>query len=557
MLSGIDLKNFKAFQELHIKAKPITILCGTNSCGKSSIIQSILLAKQTFENSTFNKTVSLNGKYARLDTIRNVTFKKQPENPIALAYRFIVSMGQMKKLAGSSDIFWEAIFQTQYLKSIGVDVTLAKFIIDVGWGLVEGEEPGTVAKVGHCGIQAEPAILNRNPGDAPKDLIDVTRFMFKISIETADGRIIDGFQLRVAQSADCDYGKYRLEWESLRLSSLKHNGRKKNTWSLPEDCSVECYPVFENLIPFIPTELIEWDDSSSEKIELAQRLLNLLKLRQLLQALFKMCSYIGPLREQPLRRYIYEAGDEINDIGSRGENAVYIYVDQDERYIDYYTYGSRRGGVNHELPNSVKNENNKEGFFLQEHKLFVNAVRTWLRRFGIEGLQLDSNNGVYQLTVGDDEFKVNIADAGFGISQIFPIIVEGLRMPQGGTLILEQPEIHLHPKIQAQLADFFISIALSGKSTIIETHSEHLINRLVRRVIEDPSDKIKDLIGIYFISPTEDGSQVEEILIDDVRGIIHWPKDFFDQAADDIREKLRASVEKRKVIFLRKDDNRE
>jgi predicted ATPase len=147
--------------------------------------------------------------------------------------------------------------------------------------------------------------------------------------------------------------------------------------------------------------------------------------------------------------------------------------------------------------------------------------------------------------------RVNIADVGFGVSQIFPILLEGLRMPRGSTLLLEQPEIHLHPNLQMQMADYFISLALSGKRVIVETHSDHIINRLVRRIVEDVNLNLKDQIAIYFIRPNVDGAVFEEIKIDDKRGIINWPEDFFDQTALEQEKILQAGLKKRQAARAR------
>ena len=75
-----------------------------------------------------------------------------------------------------------------------------------------------------------------------------------------------------------------------------------------------------------------------------------------------------------------------------------------------------------------------------------------------------------------------IADVGFGVSQLLPILVIGLRSGRASLLILEQPEIHLHPRLQANLADFLLTLAASGRRIIVETHSDHFINRLRRRI---------------------------------------------------------------------------
>ena len=124
----------------------------------------------------------------------------------------------------------------------------------------------------------------------------------------------------------------------------------------------------------------------------------------------------------------------------------------------------------------------------------------------------------------------NIVDVGFGISQVLPILVEGLTMHQGSMLILEQPEIHLHPKMQMDIADFLIMLAQQGKHLIIETHSDHIINRIVRRAVENCS--LRDMIGIYFVEKDNNGdSQLTKVLIDEDLGIDEAPKVFFDQYA--------------------------
>ena len=80
---------------------------------------------------------------------------------------------------------------------------------------------------------------------------------------------------------------------------------------------------------------------------------------------------------------------------------------------------------------------------------------------------------------------VTIADVGFGVSQLLPILVLGIRSDESSLLLLEQPEIHLHPKLQANLADFLLTLAEQGRRLIVETHSDHFINRLRRRIAED------------------------------------------------------------------------
>ncbi len=151
---------------------------------------------------------------------------------------------------------------------------------------------------------------------------------------------------------------------------------------------------------------------------------------------------------------------------------------------------------------------------------------------GITGFEGKVNNRHINISLNANKFDstaVDISQVGFGVSQIFPIILEGLQMPLGNTLLLEQPEIHLHPNLQMQIADYFISLALSGKRVIIETHSDHIINRLVRRIVEDNDHGLNKLIGIYFVEPSENGSTLKEVILNDTKGIDNWPSGFFDQ----------------------------
>jgi predicted ATPase len=238
------------------------------------------------------------------------------------------------------------------------------------------------------------------------------------------------------------------------------------------------------------------------------------------------------LREEPSRRYIYE--DEITEIGVKGENAPYIYlIDKDKPLSNHYFYDTKS--------NSFKPKRNMT---------LSNAVDEWLDLMNIKGLKSELINDIVYLNLNSSytsKTRVSIADVGFGVSQIFPILLEGLRMPQRHTLLLEQPEIHLHPNLQMQLSDYFIALALSGKKVMVETHSDHIINRLVRRIVEDDTGTLKDLIGIYFISATDSGSVYEEVCIDEKFGVTNWPVDFFDQTALEQEKILKAGIKKRQL----------
>jgi len=151
--------------------------------------------------------------------------------------------------------------------------------------------------------------------------------------------------------------------------------------------------------------------------------------------------------------------------------------------------------------------------------------------------------------IGDDSQRVTIVDVGFGVSQLLPIIVAGLRANRGDTLIFEQPETHLHPKIQEALADFFILLHRLGKCVIVETHSDHLINGLRVRIAADQTDTLKDDVQIAFVRiPTTkgEGSLIEPLQFDEYGMIINWPPEFMSDGMKQMQEILRLGVEKRR-----------
>ena len=196
------------------------------------------------------------------------------------------------------------------------------------------------------------------------------------------------------------------------------------------------------------------------------------------------------MREEPRRRYIYE--DEVIEIGIKGENAPYIYLAERNRVLRNIHFYSRSSA----------------SFTVERSISLENAVRRWLEEMSIHNFSPQQTREIIyvNLSAGPQrKTQVNIADVGFGVSQIFPIILEGLRMPHRATLILEQPEIHLHPNLQMELADYFISLALSGKNVIVETHSDHVVNRLVRRIVEDSDRDLRDLVAMYFVKNVERG----------------------------------------------------
>ena len=288
---------------------------------------------------------------------------------------------------------------------------------------------------------------------------------------------------------------------------------------------------FENLFPFIEIRDSENFEKTFDAIPFeVQHVFR--AVDDFITNINESVTYVGPLREEPSRRYIYE--NEVLEIGSKGENAAYIYqTEQDESIDEHHLFDKAT-----------------DSFVCKKNVILKNALEQWFELMNIKGFEPDFQSEIIRLqmdTNSECDAKVNIADVGFGVSQIFPILLEGLRMQKNGTLLLEQPEIHLHPNLQMQMADYFISLALSKKNLIIETHSDHIINRLVRRIVEGKQEGLDNQIAIYFVSNTDKGAQLEEVVIDPNRGIANWPDGFFDQTATEQEKIMLAGIKRRKM----------
>lgn len=148
------------------------------------------------------------------------------------------------------------------------------------------------------------------------------------------------------------------------------------------------------------------------------------------------------------------------------------------------------------------------------------------------GLESSDADRLRELVLVDQRTNTVVThrDVGIGISQVLPVLVMAYGS-SGKLLAMEQPEIHLHPALQAELGDVFIEAALGARKNtfILETHSEHLILRLMRRIREgklNPGD-----IGVVFVEPLARGSRFIELRIDEEGDFIdEWPGGFFEES---------------------------
>jgi hypothetical protein len=164
------------------------------------------------------------------------------------------------------------------------------------------------------------------------------------------------------------------------------------------------------------------------------------------------------------------------------------------------------------------------------------ATATWLQRLGlataVDTRESARDPGLVEtrVTLGEQVGQRDITEVGFGVSQVLPVLVGGLLQGENGLFVVDLPEAHLHPRPQGVLADFFCSLALAGRSCLVETHSEMFFLRL--RLLCAMNSKLMDNVAVYFIEPpTADGlcsmpRRVGLSFEDELR----WPKGFLQDA---------------------------
>ena len=144
--------------------------------------------------------------------------------------------------------------------------------------------------------------------------------------------------------------------------------------------------------------------------------------------------------------------------------------------------------------------------------------------------------------VGAAEVVLRPADVGVGISQIVPVLVAALDPDRPGITAIEQPELHVHPKMQVELGDLFAQGVGQGGIFLIETHSEHLLLRIMRRIRQTTDDTLPDGaprlrpedVSVLLVEPDGAETLVREMPLNERGELVEaWPGGFFEE---DLRE---------------------
>lgn len=416
MLTHLRVRNLKSIEDSgRIALRPLTFLMGPNSSGKSTVLQAILLARQTVDARDITNPLVLEGKYANIGSYNEFIHKHGRERRLALEFGFA------------------------------------------------------------------PVVFPRFPG-----------------LERVD---------RVTLTAEFFYNRKTLQIYPTSVSYQTYPDvfRVMKTGSVKGVTSVEVYRGEERVARSKPG-LGKFYDIGPPYVFPGVGRMRERELYYMLSYLprhfeesLRNTFYVGPLRTSPQRTYV-AAGETPQDVGLAGESTFSI------------------------LWAAKWNRKLREKVF--------RPTSAWLSRFGIATtLELKRIGGSYFTAILIDpnlDIRANFADVGFGASQVLPAIVEALYAPDGATIIMEQPEIHLHPGGQAVLGDLFAEQALSGKQVIVETHSEHLVSHVLTRIADGRFPR--DDLAVYYCCSEGGSTQVREIPVDEFGRLGEGlPPGFFEQ----------------------------
>ena len=450
MLKQLFIENFKSWERIDLKLSSITGLFGTNSSGKSSILQFLLMLKQTKEST--DRALSINfgsaNTHTNLGSFHDAIF------------------GHNEKLS----LNWKIEWSLQDTLSITDTSSSKKDILFTG-DIIS---------------QQVSVSLRKNTPSTNKLQYDFSNQSF--SLDRRENRP-SAFDLTSS-------GKNK------QFRFIKTPGR---VWDIPEPIKSYAFPdqaktYHQN------ADLLSYLEFSYEK---------------LIDSIF----YLGPLREYPKREYAWSGSRPI-DVGSRGERVVDALL-------------------------AAKNNDEKRQLgFKKRLKPFEEIIAHWLKELGLihsfNVSELAEHSNLYKVQVQKTakSTPVLITDVGFGVSQLLPVLVLLYYVPVGSIVLLEQPEIHLHPAVQTGLADVIINVVKTRNvQVIVESHSEHLLRRLQLRVAED---EIKpDDIELYFCENKAGASVLNPLIIDIFGNIENWPQNFFGNEFEEIANLHKAGLKKR------------
>lgn len=456
MLRQLRIQNFKGWADTGpIRMAPITLFFGTNSSGKSSIGQFLMMLKQTAESPDRRAVFNPGGKSSavQLGSYREMVYQRDPANKIAFEYVWDLDKRLDIRDAASEDTYTGDALSFEARVGLADQRQLSPVVHYLRYELLAGD-------------QVQLAIgMHRREG--PKSEYEVN---------------VERYELR------------------------RPPGR---AW--PPKAPVRFYGF--------PDEVVAYYLNADFVQPLG------LRHEQFLHSL----AYLGPLRSRAERLYSW-TGVEPESVGYSGESTVPAILAARGRTLNLRPKAHLRP-----FDEVIARELKKMGL---------------VEEFRVGRVSEQREEYEVKLRARGSKDWVDLPDVGFGVSQVLPVLVQCFYAPPGSIIIMEQPEIHLHPRAQAALADVMIDTIKSGEAgtqrniqLIIETHSEHFLRRLQRRIAED--EVPQDDVSAYFADISSTPAVLTPLDVDLFGNIRNWPEGFFGDEMEDMIAQSEAALEKR------------
>lgn len=615
MITGWHVRNFKSYRGSHdITLASINVIAGSNSSGKSTLIQSILALKQTIEFAANDKYLLLNGPLTRLGSFKDVLSFGTDENELSIGFECKFSQSEMEDLLRNSER--PSLFRFNRSKD---DSFINNISFNLRWAPSSPSDDITVDQANlspdlleskftlseSTADSISSMILKKRPVDDNDDYPYIPfvanmdpASVDELSAKRPKAKIVGGYTDHfIPRFCAIEYNASERRAQEI-TQSLFANGfslsssSKHDDYVLPMEVVDAVLPWLEKYIGKIQASYSNSSMTVGRFRKLARPLIDRLEYFPMIQsmtsgdtsekekkaeianltivvkeilsrsfapepdveadlpsqvregativkALFKSgIKYLGPLRNPPRPVYQLEIVPSNTDVGFRGEHTAAILDLNRTRRVSYI------------VPPS---ENLKDDYFssaMRKTASLHDAVVDWLSYLGVASDVNTTDEGIYgnrlkvKTRVGGQAH--DLTNVGVGVSQVLPIVVMALLAPKSALLIFEQPELHLHPKVQARLADFFIALAVDGKQTLSETHSEYIVDRLRLRVALSDNDDLRNAIRIMFSSKDDYSTSLKNIEITEYGAVVDWPVDFFDQSQNDISKIIKAAADKRR-----------
>lgn len=570
------VNDFKGLREaeLNLTEGTLTVLAGINSSGKSSIVQSLLMFAQSLYH---DGAIVLNGPLVRLGQASDLVREGADQGLVRFSIEFATGDKEETDLirvdidlspsADDSSLFVQKLTAVQFpgagvAQPLAIDRRLrrasdvAEAIAASGIrGLTDAIHVKTLLAsdrralrtyVAFSGILPRAIVQLRTPQEISNRYRRLVQPVLDAVADRSRGHdrrtvveaesipMLREFASLLDEAIDVD-DPLRRRFRGVVFDRAWHSGRFRESWrELDEEsreqaldlvCSLRgeshaiVVPLDDRLrrigVPFRGTLETDLADELGQSLEV---------LRYLTRSLVELgdrVQYLGPLRDEP--RVVWNQWNELTrglPVGTRGEYSAAVLTRFKERRIPF---------VNPEA--------------ILGMGTLGEAVDAWLEYLQIGDAVFTNNRG--KLGVGMEVSlggrRRDLTAVGVGVSQALPLVVGLLNAPQGSIFLVEQPELHLHPAVQARLADF-ISRARPDMTVIVETHSEALITRIRRRVAED--QLAADMVRVVFVEPSEGGTATRELRFTEFGDLSDWPPGFLSSPDEDTSAIVQANLKR-------------